>query len=651
MRRRGIWFVACAILAVILLPNVAYARSAKNTSTNISAVVRDDGTLEVVEQRTVRYRGNYHGFFWDLARGEAELGTVSYKILGAGEVSDGRFVPFDRTPDVFDTTPGTYDVSDSAASTNVDLHFDKSNETATFYVHYYLTGVVARWQDTGELYWKFVGNRWDSTSFDVTCTMYLPAPEGAEVSPGGNVRAWLHHAGLSGEVRVESGVVPNMDSMDVGDAGSVVYKVPGVDSGVFAEARVLFPAEWLSNAEPRDANRVDQVLGEERRWSEEANEARDNMFATSGGKLILMGALCVVTLAVSMLYTARYRERHTPRFDGRYFRDVPSNDHPAALAWLLGNAGGPSSLTATLMRLTDQGIITLEEIDTTTRGMFGKTRHGRDFQLKLDRARADAIADEIDRQAVVFLFDYVAKKAGPRTEGGKEVLQFSSVRRVAAREERGYLKRLQVWSDTVRETVERRGFERDEPTGRTPVIAAGVLCLVLALLMVADAAFFSTTTWFRSGLFIWFVLVCVILVGVGVIAIRMGSRLKKRSAEAVEIEAKLNALKRWFKDFTRLDEAIPQDVVLWNRLLVMAVAMDVSKEVIEQLRIAVPELTTNESFALTMYWCSSHGDTSPASAFSSGFASAMTAASPSSSSGGGGGASGGGGGGGGGGSY
>ena len=43
-------------------------------------------------------------------------------------------------------------------------------------------------------------------------------------------------------------------------------------------------------------------------------------------------------------------------------------------------------------------------------------------------------------------------------------------------------------------------------------------------------------------------------------------------------------------DFTRIEEAIPSDVTLWNRLLVMATELDVADKVVEQLKVAAPDL-------------------------------------------------------------
>ena len=83
-------------------------------------------------------------------------------------------------------------------------------------------------------------------------TLALPVPQGTEVVPGENVRAW-GHGPLDGKVTV------NAD-------GTVTYAVPHVAAGQFAEARVAFPVKWLTNLSPESAalhqgeNRLDTVL-------------------------------------------------------------------------------------------------------------------------------------------------------------------------------------------------------------------------------------------------------------------------------------------------------------------------------------------------------------------------------------------------------
>ena len=146
------------------------------------------------------------------------------------------------------------------------------------------------------------------------------------------------------------------------------------------------------------------------------------------------------------------------------------------------------------------------------------------------------------------------------------------------------------------------------------------------------------------------VMTVAVLVGVGLVI--LGSSFEKRSQEALELTAQLEALRRWLKDFTRLEEAVPRDVVLWNRLLIMAVVLGVADEVIKQLRMVAPELLNDVALASTYGWYYGHGPSMPMRSFSEAAAAAhsvstaaLSSSSDSGGGGGGGGFSGGGGGG------
>jgi len=128
------------------------------------------------------------------------------------------------------------------------------------------------------------------------------------------------------------------------------------------------------------------------------------------------------------------------------------------------------------------------------------------------------------------------------------------------------------------------------------------------------------------------------------ILIQTSMRMPKLSNNAIEIKAKMEAPRRWLLDFTNLDEAILQDVAPWNRLLVMAVVLGVSKQVMEKLGFAVPDILDDPDFSSTYIWCGAGSGTS-ALATSMGAGLSMAFSTTSSSSGSGDGFSGGGGGG------
>ena len=105
-----------------------------------------------------------------------------------------------------------------------------------------------------------------------------------------------------------------------------------------------------------------------------------------------------------------------------------------------------------------------------------------------------------------------------------------------------------------------------------------------------------------------------VLAGMGltIAAAVLAATAKYYSSETVELFARCNGLKRWLEDFTNLDEAVPDDLILWNRMLVLAVAFGVSEEVLRRLADAVPEdrrVDESGGYYFPSYWWFYHHGT------------------------------------------
>ena len=77
--------------------------------------------------------------------------------------------------------------------------------------------------------------------------------------------------------------------------------------------------------------------------------------------------------------------------------------------------------------------------------------------------------------------------------------------------------------------------------------------------------------------------------------------MSRRSREAAELHAQLKALDRYLRDFGRLHEKPPAAAVLWERYLVMAVVFGIATQVIEQMRIHVPQMASDPEFT-SVFW-------------------------------------------------
>ena len=345
---RALLAVTLALVASFALGARAYAKSYTIDQVDIDATVSSDGSVAISEQRLFDFDGSFNGVYWKIPAGTYQGRDIVPVVGEVGIVTNGQFQPFEQSSSGAD---GTFEVTNHGNYVQVKIYSRHTDERARFAINYTDAGLATRYQDTSELYWKFVSDGWDVESKKVTCLVHLPVPVGASVKAGENVRAWGHGP-----------LDANVGFMEYG----VKYNVPGVGTEEFAEARIAFPSEWLSDATPVAQNHLDTILGEEQKWADEANAKRDAARMLNYG----IGGAGVLLAVVSAIFAAtrrrKYKQSHKPQFDDKYFRDVPTNDHPAILGALYHN-GEPTTedMTASLMRLTDIGAMKLDLVKET----------------------------------------------------------------------------------------------------------------------------------------------------------------------------------------------------------------------------------------------------------------------------------------------
>ncbi len=617
-------------LALVLAPTPAQAREYSIDEVVGDLTVNTDGSITVAEERTFDFDGSFHGVYWNLSKrapvattnsGDVSITNIAVEDLSSPEL--GSFIESDSGAD------GTYQLTDSGSALKVKIFSSHEDESATVRITYTVTNVVNAWADTGELYWKLVSNGWDVPSDNVTYRVHLPVPAGETVRPEDNVRAWGHGP---------------LDASLAFDGNEIVYTIPGVGTSEYAEARVTFPVEWLTGMVPSSIEHMSSILRDEQRWADEANERRERarlelaIFGTVGGISI------AATGGLTLFLTRRYKRMRRKAFPDEYFRDVPSADHPAVLGALLKGGKVPSEcFTATLMKLTDDGIIGLDLV-------CDNKGRAKDYQITRS---ARVATDPVDDAAMHLMFDVVAprgkdRKMSTAPAAGYSTLRFSDFKRAAKKAPATYGEALSDWEHEVKAAAEKRGFfNGEEVTGRVPLaifsVLFGLVGMVCGVVLLADDAILA-------GIAV--LVLSIVAMTVGII---MCTRLAPMSREGMELAGKLEALKRWLKDFTLLNEAVPRDVALWDRLLVMAVVLGVADRVIEQLKVAAPEVLASPYF-YSYCWLHDYGHAGldrPASCLTTDFGSAhnvstaaLAASSSSSGGGGGGGFSGGGGGGG-----
>lgn len=618
----------CALvaLALLLLPAAAHADGYSMTQTYISATVEADGSLTVVEGRQFDFDDDINGVFWEINTGTNQQGgTAGVDVLSVEEEDTA----FNKVDSANKGDSGVYTVEQTGDGVRIKVFSPhESGESAVYYVSYTMTGAVMNWADTAELYWKFVGDGWSADSDDVEMEVrFANAAAGTAAVKGDNFRAW-GHGPLTGDVSLDE------------DEPMVTYAIPCVHQGEFAEARIAFPSDWVPQLAASGEERMSTILSEEKEWADKANARRAHARMIANALAVLSVVAAVAFTGTIVMLKLRKR-KPKPLFQDEYFRDVPSADHPAVLSALMSwNEVPDQAYIATLMKLTDDRVIKLEEAtETKKKGLLRREKEEQTYRITVtDEAWKAAKKDGIDRDVLkVFFAGVKPDKDGVRSRTFSELEEYASERTTSVGD------KLEDYQSTV------KGKLADSEYVASDGIVAMVFCLVLGILVAfvpVGSIFFTDGA--QANITAAVISVPIVLVGIGV-----GLTFRRFTPEGAEVAARCKALKHWLEDFTRLKEAVPGDLVLWNKLLVMGVALGVSKEVLRQLAEAVPaDLRNSDDFYdnYPCYWWYYHhyGNESPLDSFNDVYHETireLASSSDSSSGGGGGGFSGGGGGG------
>ena len=612
-------------LALLLLPAAAHADGYSMTQTYISATVEADGSLTVVEGRQFDFDDDINGVFWEINTGTNQQGgTAGVDVLSVEEEDTA----FNKVDSANKGDSGVYTVEQTSDGVRIKVFSPhESGDSAIYYVSYTMTGAVMNWADTAELYWKFVGDGWSADSDDVEMEVrFANAAAGTAAVKGDNFRAW-GHGPLTGDVSLDA------------DEPMVTYTIPCVHQGEFAEARIAFPSDWVPQLTASGEERMSTIMSEEKEWADEANARRAHA-------RMIANALAVLSVVAALAFTGTIvvlklrRRKPKPLFQDEYFRDVPSADHPAVLSALMSwNEVPDQAYIATLMKLTDDRVIKLEQATVTKakKGLLGREKEEQTYRVTVSDAGWKS-AKGIDHMVLKVFF------AGAKPdENGDRSRTFDELQHYVKQHATPVGDKLEDYQSTVKGKLEARELIASDGT---VALVAGLVLGIIIVFGILGSLFYTDFADANVG-------AAMLSIPVTIVGFVLSCTFRRYTPEGAEVAARCKALKHWLEDFTRLKEAVPGDLVLWNKLLVMGVALGVSKEVLRQLAEAVPaDLRNSDDFYdnYPCYWWYYHhyGNESPLDSFNDVYHETireLASSSDSSSGGGGGGFSGGGGGG------
>lgn len=575
--------VIAALLVAGPTPGTASV-SAQSKSFTIDALesvaeMRTDGSMLVTERVTYDYDG-----------GPFEFGIRSFeRNLDA----IGRFTATDDQGPLEVIAP-----ADSISGQwEWKLRQPTSDATVTYTLTYFIEPRVELGRDVSFVNWQALGTQHDGVG-EVNVRLRLPVtvvPATPE-TPDDDVnvmRGWVHG--------------PSNGTVELQPA-ELIARVRDVPAGQFVELHVAAPATTFNVKGTDDL--LPRILADERRYvadREQQQEDRRNGWLFSS-LLLALGAI-----GAGALWLVGGREAKSTEVQGDYWRE-PLDDPPAVALCNLqrGSVDAGPTVAGTLVDLAQRGYI---RIVGEREPRLGKDKVVHRFSWLGKPLGPDVLPYERDLLELVF--------RGSTQTTSDELADWGRDHQTEAK------RLLDEVTGGVKAEYRRRGYADES---RRALV--GLLLGICAGVAIASAIVKQLTGY---GFGWWGVAVAAAIFGLGT------RLLSNRNRASVEAAAKAEGLKRYLKDFSRLEDAPVGHLILWERYLVFAVVLGVSAELVEGLASRLPQVMADPGFGV--WYVGTYGRFDGFDRIETTSGSSFVAASTPNSTGSGGGFSGGGGGG------
>jgi len=609
---RKIRSLIIVLLLIFLIFTNVYAadKSYSCDKLNINITLLDDGSALFEEYWTMSYEGGNFTKFTRNIPLDSNYSISDFKV-SENNMEYKRLDRFDSNKPV-----NSYAIEKSNNMLNLEIYYNAKNESRTFKMSYILNNAVVIHDDIAEFYWKVIGDEWQIPLNNVSVNINLPTGASRE-----EIRAWAHGP-LTGLVSIESSEL-------------VTLTVDKVNKNTYVEARIAAPKDLFKNSTNyKSGNALSNILAEEQRFADNANNERESM-KKNIVTFYILPILLLIALAIYIIgISNRASQRYLATFKPKYYRELSKSGlTPSEVIDLIGfykpTYGYDERFTSTLLDLSLKGFVSLKKDESLRKN---------NLIIKINYGKNTSDLKPHERKMIAFINEIA--------NGNFEITQ-KEIKKYIDKHSSSVITTFNEFIKESNEEIKKIGYIDSSLKKYTKNYVIGMVSFIIL------AAIFALLQQYvlAACMFILFFIVMFCLIGC------------KRLTQLGEDELALwEGYKNFLKDFTSFNEKELPDLILWEKYIVYAVAVGMGKKILKELPMMYPQLndvnyyTNKNMFNLYMMYNISNGKASfndnmfdSINSFGDNIKSAFSASSSGSGAGGGFSSGGGGGGGGGGG--
>lgn len=421
----------------------------------IQSQLLENGDLSMKEDITFRFSKNFNGVFREIVLDK----TSGVQDIIVSEVTDNGEIQYRRVDDARKGDYGVFIVIEDTDIRKIQIFSPSRNEEKTFRLSYIVKNVAIKYNDIGELYYKFLGRENETPIDDFTVEIKLPQNDVND-----EVKIFAHGP-LNGQILRKTNNIAYMEVKDV-------------TKDTFIEGRILFPREFISssnNTVNKDnyTNIINEEVSLQKQIEEKAvrNAARSSLF----GNISI--ALAAFEIIIFILLLSKFR-REKDIYDTVNNSIIPEDCTPAVANYLVTMTYDSNTIIATILDLFRKGYIEVDGGQEYTK----KRKKLKDFKITKIKEEDSALLSH-EKYFMHWILDDIGD--------GKSVTT-RHIEKYSKNHDSEFESSYFDWQKKIKEDAVRKGyFDKSSNKYATYLIIISSITLILSIITLGFRSLFG----------------------------------------------------------------------------------------------------------------------------------------------------------------
>lgn len=419
--------LALGLALIMLAINLPLRAKAEDKLTiplwDVEAELLENGDLSISEDITFDFNDKFNGVFREVILD----GTSGISEIGVQEVLRNELRNYQLVEDASKGDSDVFLVKEKKDRVIIQIFAPSQEQERVFRIRYRIKNVATRYNDTGELYYKFLGKE-NETPIDLFKVNIKLPPHNNE----SKIKVYAHGP-LHGKISKKN--------------NTYTLSVTDVPTDTFIEGRILFPTELIPLSENiKNIDSYNSIVAEEEAYRNKQVEKQQRKEA--GRSLmekvsLLVSGLGLVIFFVFFTLFRRDREIYRPND----FVSIPADCTPAVAAKLTNTYISMNTIFATILDLYRKGYLVIKGVQDTID--FNEKKQ--DYMIKKIKEPDEALLNH-ERTFCTWFFDEI---------GDGNTVSTKDIKNYGKKHSSAFNQAYNTWKMKIKEDAIKKGYYDD----------------------------------------------------------------------------------------------------------------------------------------------------------------------------------------------